>query len=672
MGVVYEAQHVHLGRTVALKLLAPELSESADFRARFLRESRLAATIEHPGIVTVYDAGEVNGVLYIAMRYVRGVNLATMLAQRGSLTPAETVSFLGQVATALDAAHGAGLVHRDVKPANVMIEGDRCYLTDFGLTKRTMDESAALTAAGQFLGTVDYIAPEQIEGRPIDGRADVYALGCVLFECLTGTRPYPRDSQIAVIYAQLREPPPRATEMRPELPPAIDAVVERAMAKATEARYPTCAELVTAARLALPAASRASGSAGPVQGAGPPTAPWPPPDTPAPTPLPATALRPGAPPPVTAPKPGVDLPTAPAPPPPAGGADLPTAPLPASAHAAAPAQPPPPGRPARRRSALVPIAVVAVLAAAVAGIAIALSGGSSKTTGASQPTSSGGPPTVGPHVAGTPIKVGQQPVGIVERGSSLWIADNAAGEVIRLTDEGRDPKAIKVGQGPYDMASNKTSVWVANSGSNSVTRIDTASGKASRQFPVRAKPLFLTAEDDFVYVANSGDDSVSVLDARTGGSVDTIPVGKDPRGIAAASGVAWVTNYGSDTVSRIENGRVTDEIPVGHNPVGIAARPQAIWVANEGSDTVTRIEVGSGRKTVTDVGREPYAVGSQVNGYIWVVNRGEGTVMRLDPGTGKRVGEAIPVPGEPVSMAGHKPDLWVTASGAGTLSRIRP
>src|SRR6266513_1435384 len=132
MGVVYEAQHVHLGRTVALKLLAPELSQNADFRARFLREAQLAATLDHPSIVTVYDAGEVNGVLYLAMRYVRGTDLAALLAQRGPLRSEETLSILGQVAAALDAAHGAGLVHRDVKPANVMIEGERCYLTDFG------------------------------------------------------------------------------------------------------------------------------------------------------------------------------------------------------------------------------------------------------------------------------------------------------------------------------------------------------------------------------------------------------------------------------------------------------------------------------------------------------------------------------------------------------------
>src|SRR3954465_7276937 len=251
MGVVYEAQHVHLGRKVALKLLAPEWSQNADFRARFLRESQLAASLEHPGIVTVYDAGEVDGVLYLAMRFVPGTDLAALLSQRVLLPLLDAISILGQVASALDAAHAAGLVHRDVKPANVMIEGERSYLTDFGLTKRTTADSRPLTATGQFFGTVDYVAPEQIQGAVQDGRVDVYALGCVLFECLTGSRPYPRDSQLSVIYAHLNDPPPRATERRSDLPPAVDGVIARAMAKAPEQRYPTCMAIVDAARDAV-------------------------------------------------------------------------------------------------------------------------------------------------------------------------------------------------------------------------------------------------------------------------------------------------------------------------------------------------------------------------------------------------------------------------------------
>src|SRR3954453_10729327 len=279
MGVVYQAQHVHLGRTVALKLLAPELSRSDDFRARFLRESRLAAELDHPGIVAVYDAGEVNGVLFIAMRFVRGTDLAATLVQRGPLPVDETLSILHQVATALDAAHASGLVHRDVKPANVMIEGQRVYLADFGLTKRASSDSMQLTEAGQFLGTVDYVAPEQIEGRPTDGRADQYALGCVLFECLTGSRPYPRDSQVAIIFAQLREPPPRPCELRPDLPGGIDMVVGRAMAKDPLQRYATCGQLVAAAVAALSGLRATAPSQNPLAAD---TAPTPSPEPPPP------------------------------------------------------------------------------------------------------------------------------------------------------------------------------------------------------------------------------------------------------------------------------------------------------------------------------------------------------------------------------------------------------
>src|SRR3954470_20001943 len=318
MGVVYQAQHVHLGRTVALKLLAPELSGNEDFRARFLREARLAAELEHPGIVTVYDAGDVNGVLFLAMRFVRGTDLAATLVERGPLAVGETSAILEQVGAALDAAHAAGLVHRDVKPANVMIEGQRCYLTDFGLTKRASSDSQQLTAAGQFLGTVDYVAPEQIEGKDVDGRADVYALGCVLFECLTGSRPYPRDSQVAVIYAQLREPPPRACEIRPDLPGAVDVVIAEAMAKKPDERYRTCEALVTAARgaLAAPAAATAEVEA-PLPAAPPRTDPQPEPRT-SPPPRPPTSPAPESP---TQPAPGqVTSPAA---------ASLPTAPLPA-------------------------------------------------------------------------------------------------------------------------------------------------------------------------------------------------------------------------------------------------------------------------------------------------------------------------------------------------------
>ena len=255
MGVVYLAEDLGLGRKVAMKLLAPHLAEDTAFRERYLRESQLAASLDHPNIVPVYEAGEADGRLFIAMRYVQGPSLAQRLAE-GPLDPRETVALLAQVASALDAAHARGLVHRDVKPSNILIApaeapdgSDHAYLADFGLARR-LDESAAVSGSSRSLGTVAYVAPEGIAGGPIDGRADVYSLGCVLFECLAGEPPF-RGRSASVLFAHLRDEPPSLVERRPELPRAIDPVVRTALAKSPEDRYETCRDLVSAARDAL-------------------------------------------------------------------------------------------------------------------------------------------------------------------------------------------------------------------------------------------------------------------------------------------------------------------------------------------------------------------------------------------------------------------------------------
>jgi len=245
MGVVYRAEHRHLQRMVAIKVLAPEIAAS-DFRDRFLRESRSAAAIQHPNIVTVYDAGEVDGLLYIAMQFVDGEDLGERLDRVGRLDLGPTLTIGAQVAAALDAAHAHGLVHRDVKPANVLIEGERSYLTDFGLTRR-ISSTTRLTTAGQLVGTMDYMAPEQIEGAGVDGRTDVYAFGCLLYHCLTGTAPYTEEeAAAAVLFAHLRKSPPRVSALRPDLPRGLDAVIATAMSKSPDERYPTCGELFTA------------------------------------------------------------------------------------------------------------------------------------------------------------------------------------------------------------------------------------------------------------------------------------------------------------------------------------------------------------------------------------------------------------------------------------------
>ena len=259
MGTVFLATHERLGRKVALKVIAPELAHDEDFRARFLRESQLAASLDHPNVIPVYDAGEIDGVLYLAMRYVGGPSLKTLIRERGPLSPAETLRIAEQIAGALDAAHRAGLVHRDVKPANVLLaepEG-HAYLCDFGLAKSASSEG--MTQTGFFLGTVDYCAPEQIQGRPVDGRADLYSLGCVLFHCLAGRPPYAGENEFVVLQAHLHDSPPTLSVVRPDLPRSLDGVFATAMAKNPEDRYSSVGTLEAAFRRALTGVTPSAG-----------------------------------------------------------------------------------------------------------------------------------------------------------------------------------------------------------------------------------------------------------------------------------------------------------------------------------------------------------------------------------------------------------------------------
>src|SRR4051812_20134464 len=259
MGVVYRATEVALERPVALKVINPALAWEPGFRERFDRESRFAASVDDPHIVPVYAAGECDGVLYIAMRLVEGTDLRSLIAAEGALCPGRAVDIVAQVASALDAAHARGLVHRDVKPANVLIaqhEGaDHVYLTDFGVTKSAGSVSS-LTAAGHWAGTVDYVAPEQIRGEPVGPATDVYSLGCVLYESLTGAVPFPRDNDLAKLWAHGSDPPPSPSDEVVEVPAALAAVVQRAMAKRAEARFATAGELGVAALDAIHARER--------------------------------------------------------------------------------------------------------------------------------------------------------------------------------------------------------------------------------------------------------------------------------------------------------------------------------------------------------------------------------------------------------------------------------
>ncbi len=257
MAVVFRAHDERLDRTVALKILAPALAADEAFRQRFIRESRAAAAVDDPHIIPVFEAGEASGVLFIAMRWVRGGDVRSLVGQLGPMAPGRAADVVSQVASALDAAHTRGLVHRDVKPANMLLDAspgsgrpDHVYLSDFGLSKGSL-QTSGLTGTGTFLGTLDYISPEQIEGKPVDGRADEYALACAAFELLTGTPPFQRDEAMAVMYAQLSEPPPALSGRRRGLPPAADEVFTKALAKGPADRYGSCREFAEALRLAF-------------------------------------------------------------------------------------------------------------------------------------------------------------------------------------------------------------------------------------------------------------------------------------------------------------------------------------------------------------------------------------------------------------------------------------
>jgi serine/threonine-protein kinase len=389
MSVVYAAEQVGLGRMVALKVLSPALAEDESFRERFAYESRVAARLEHPNIIPIYDAGEADGRLYIAMRHVDGPDLGTMIDRDGPLPVGRALFFLEQVAGALDQAHEHGLVHRDVKSANILIAepSDRAFLTDFGVVKQV--SSRGLTKTGYFLGTFEYAAPEQIEGRPVDRRTDVYALGCVLYECLCGNPPFKAETEASVIHSHLTEPPPRVTVVRPDLPAALNDVVAIAMAKAKEDRYPTCGELARAFR------SAALG-AGPSVAAEPRLA--------APATVHSMAQE------AVAAAAAASPPIPPAAPPeqlaPADGAPPPAAPPPAGPPAPEPAKAPRQPRTitlSRGLLAALAVGALVVIGGIVAAVVVATSGGGSATSAGG---TSGNATTQGTVPSGPPVAIG--------------------------------------------------------------------------------------------------------------------------------------------------------------------------------------------------------------------------------------------------------------------------
>src|SRR4051812_43111150 len=624
MGIVYRATQVALGRPVALKLIAADFAGDRSFRERFKREWETAASIDHPNVIPVYEAGEAEQHLFIAMRYVEGLDLAQLLAREPELAPDRAVRIIAQVAAALDAAHARGLVHRDVKPANVLIGAEEhVYLTDFGLTKHASQD--ALTKTGLFVGSVDYAAPEQIRGEAMDARTDVYSLGCVLYQTLTQRIPYDKPADVAKMYAHVSEPPPLVSEARLDASTAFDGVVAKAMAKEPGDRYQTAGELGKAAQAALEGV---------------------------PQPLPkkkrssAAHKVPGDP---VSRRTKIAI-----------GVTLPA----------------------------ILVAGLAAAGLAATGVFGGSDDGGAKAVASAVPTATVAATTPPPEATAAPtgepkavatIKVGKGPDGVAVSGGHVFVANQQAGTLSVI-----DPEANKVigdpidaGARPDGVAAGKGVVWLAGAGSDSVRRFQAAEQIVpTAKVPVGDRPEAISLGKQLVWVANVNDNTVNRIDRATPSPVGSpIGVGSKPSGIFVGRRFVWVANNGDDTITRIDPSTaevVGDPIAVGKDPRGVIETEGFAWVANSGDDTVTRLNRKTGETVgVTTVGHDPRQLAFG-NGSVWVTNNGDNTVTRLDPNTGRVVGSPIPVGQKPLGIASGAGAVWVANHADHTITRIEP
>jgi streptogramin lyase len=603
MGVVYRATHLGLDRPVALKVIARELAGDASFRDRFLRESRLAARLDHPSVVPIYDSREVDGELFVAMRLVEGGDLRGLIDREGPLPPARATALLGQVAAALDAAHAAGIVHRDVKPHNVLVEGDRAYLSDFGLAK-AIDESAA--SAASVVGTVAYMSPEQWRGEAVGPPADNYSLGCVLYEAVTGVVPYARaEADLATT---------------PRLPLGLEQAIERATAPRPEDRFPTATELIDAASAA------ASGLEHPthiLDAASDPRRPT----TPLTAPARSTAASPGT--------TQVDR-----------GAEEVT-------------QVDRGARGGGRRRALVAGGGILFLAAIAAAVLLLTSGSSGPTVAA--PVAIGKPPlriaagsekiwvlsepegtltridSETDKIIGAPIDLGQGVAAVAVGGGSVWVTDARTGELLRVDDEtGRVSQRIKVGGRPGPLVYGGGRVWVADTEGSGITAVNAKGGRiVRRKLAPHSSPVRLATGAGGLWVSNAVADTVRRIDLSSFAVGAPIPAGRRPSGITVADGLVWVAATRSDSVTRVDPSIAAVSgapIAVGDGPGGIDAGTSAVWVALAGEDAVRRLELPSGEPDggPIAVGPRPSAIAVGETA-VWVVNDGDGSVTRIEP-----------------------------------------
>jgi len=576
MGVVYRATHLGLERPVALKVIARELADRGGFRERFLRESRLAARLDHPSVVPIYDSREVDGELIVAMRLVEGGDLRHLIDKEGPLSPGCALDLLGQVAEALDAAHAAGIVHRDVKPHNILVEGDRAYLSDFGLAK-AFDESGAASSAS-VVGTAQYMSPEQWRGDSIGPAADVYSLGCVLYEALTGIAPFDRAE----------------SDTEPELPEGIDEAIRRAVAKDPARRYRSAGELIAAARAAegsdvRPTAvlsrDRAERTTVPNRSQrwfgrwGGRAAVWI---------LSGMAIIAAA---IVAAALFLLF----------GGGGL---------------------------------AVSAPIAIGTPPLRVTADGQGAWVTSERDGTVTRLDPANGAVLWKRTLEPGIAGVAIGSKW--LWVTNPRRHQLLRLDwKTGKVEKQIDIPGAPGPIVLGAHRVWVADEAGAGITVVNAESDRRIRtQLPPRAAPLRLAVGAGGLWSSSSSTAAVRRIDLGTLEPGEAIRAGRRPSGITVAHGIVWVANTPAGTVTEIDPflHQVRGQIEVGGHPGGLDAGTDTLWVTDAPDDTVTRVDLKTGETTgdPIHVGRKPSAVA--VGGdAVWIANNGDGTVTRIEP-----------------------------------------
>ena len=668
MGVVYRATQLGLSRPVALKVIVPDRAGDAGYRERFQRESQLTASIDHPNVIPVYEAGELDGRLYLVMRWVGGTDLRSVLSSSGRLPPGRAIGLLRPVASALAAAHRRGLVHRDIKPANVLIARSReeveehVYLTDFGIARRTDGES--ITRTGMLVGTVDYMAPERLEGEKGDAASDVYSFGCMLFELLTGHVPFDRPNNVAKVFAHVSDPIPSAGDEVAGIPERLDAVIATAMAKRPEDRFGSTGELVAALDEILRELDTAErGAVAPR--ARPDSAAASPPSS---TTVPLSAGEPETTPSVTEPRAIEPQPT--------GAVTVPIAP---SGPTSSRRDEPHDARPARRRSRVVWLAPIVVVA--VAGVLIAvLAGGSGNGGRAPGPSASSTPARVTIRGSGLSqgwtIAVPGLPGSISVGSRNVWISLPGRGELVRFSPVTGRRRIFPSAGGPTAIAAGVSALWVAETASRALAQYNGDSGDRVRLTALRGTPVAVVVDqhDSSAWVADS---SGAVSHVALGGGV----IGSSARLSPAATSIAWgegwlwATNGADHGLVRVSLGTAGSSTvyDVGAQPLAVAL-DQGVWTAHT-TGQVTRFNPLPDHLRVNAEITLPAELDSiaatEQNRYVWAISRRAKALYRITNTSTPTVTATVTFASPPVALAATASSVWV-ATQNGEVIQIRP